>query len=272
MALPLRDDSPPRRFPVMTWALILACVVVFAFFQPPDFQTLRGARDTRPNTEFVYRWGAIPCEIRHVKPLDQHPPCQHEVGPAYPVHHKNVLLSLLSAMFLHGGIEHIAGNLLFLWVFGRAVEGRLGPFGLMALYLIGGVVATLTFVAANPGSTGPSLGASGAIAAVMGAYLVLRPAGRILTFLQTASLQVIYLPAWVVLGLFFVEQFFFDAHGEHQIAWQAHVGGMVFGALVAVILRFTVPRLHWRRGESRAGPDLIGPAAASASATAARPT
>jgi membrane associated rhomboid family serine protease len=129
--------------------------------------------------------------------------------------------------------------MLFLWVFGRAMEERLGAGSLLLLFLFGGLVAALGYVGLHSEATRPLVGASGAIAAIMGAYLVLRPRERVLSLVYAAGLQVVYLPAWAILGLFFVTQFF--TPGQDGVAWEAHVIGMVFGAVTGLCVRRFVP-------------------------------
>ena len=139
-------------------------------------------------------------------------------------------------MFMHGGLLHIGGNMLFLWVFGNNVEDRLGPIAFTLFYVFTGIVATGAHVALNLDSTVPMIGASGAIAGVMGAYLVFWPHARILSVVPLFFiLQFVRLPAGVVLGLWFVMQFFTNPNSG--VAWAAHVGGFVAGALIALGLR-----------------------------------
>ena len=248
MAIPLRDDAPTRRTPWITWVLILANIVVFLFVQPSFFQS-GGANSTQPSSSdvqeyrkaeaFLYKWGAIPCEVERDRPLARitdRTSCDFDSdSPSTPLpEHKAVWLTLLTSMFLHGSLSHLAGNMLFLWVFGNNVEDRLGHFAYLLFYLVGGVVAALGHVVFNSGSVQPVVGASGAIAAVMGAYFVFKPRGRILTVVVTAAFQVIYIPAYVVLGLFFVTQFFTPT--SSNVAWEAHAAGMAAGALAALVL------------------------------------
>ncbi len=244
MAVPLRDDAPTRRTPWVTIALILLNVVVFLFVQPVAFQ--RGVDEESPTREdyqllhdgdhFVFEWGAVPCEVMSGRPLAERPStCRGERPPRDLLDARKVVwLALLTSMFLHGGVAHLLGNMLFLWVFGNNVEDRLGHGPYLGFYLIGGLVAALGFTLSNPHSLEPMLGASGAIAAVMGAYLVFKPRGKVLTVVATAAFQVVYVPAFVVLGLFFVTQFLLPE--EEKVAWQAHAVGMVFGAVVALLL------------------------------------
>ena len=141
---------------------------------------------------------------------------------------KNIWLAVLFAMFMHGSILHVLGNMLFLWVFGNNVEDRFGPIWYLVFYLAMGVVATATYVAFNASSTVPTIGASGAIAGVMGAYIVWWPHARVLSFVPILFfLGLFELPAAVVLGIWFVTQFF--TNPNEGIAWLAHVGGFTFG-------------------------------------------
>ena len=148
---------------------------------------------------------------------------------------KNVYLAVLFSMFLHGSWLHVLGNMLFLWVFGNNVEDRFGHLGYAVFYLFAGFVAALAHIAVNSTSTAPFLGASGAIAGVMGAYLVLWPRARVLTWVAALLFLVVYLPAWLVLGVWFGFQFFTDPNTG--VAWVAHVGGFVCGMVVAFALR-----------------------------------
>jgi membrane associated rhomboid family serine protease len=151
-------------------------------------------------------------------------------------------------MFLHAGWLHIGGNMLFLWIFGNNIEDRLRPFAFLLFYLAGGIAATALEVALAPGSTLPGLGASGAIAAVLGTYLVLYPRARITTLVFFFFITVIELPALVVLGAWFLLQLFSGVGqlGTHVetggVAYSAHIGGFVFGLAIGLLLR------SWDRG------------------------
>jgi membrane associated rhomboid family serine protease len=138
-------------------------------------------------------------------------------------------------MFLHGSWLHIGGNMLFLWVFGNNIEDRMGWLPYLLFYLVAGVVATLAHVAVQPASTVPLIGASGAVAGVMGAYLVLFPNVQIRSLLIFILVLIRDIPAKWLLGFWFVFQFF--TNPAEGVAWVAHVGGFVFGALVAFLLR-----------------------------------
>ncbi len=237
MVIPLRDDNPTRAKPVLTIVIIAACVYIFAFVQP---------RGTGEEVEFLARHAAIPCEVVHGDQIsnDLSQECDGQLlipglpGSMEPFPDKNVFLSVVVSMFLHGSWLHLAGNMLFLWVFGNNIEERLGPVGYAVFYLVAGVAASLAHIATQPDSTVPVVGASGAIAGVMGAYLVLYPRARILTIIPLfIFLQFVYLPAFVVLIGWFVLQFFTNPNTGVAVA--AHIGGFVFGVAVGLLLRGT---------------------------------
>lgn len=228
---PIRDVNPSRIRPWVTWALIGACVAVYFVYQ--DHSNPDG------EAEFLYRRAAIACEITTGQPLSASEIVQGacSTAPDTPVFdEKRPWLSVLTSMFLHGGLAHLLFNMWSLWIFGNNVEEAFGHFWYALLYLIGGVVATLTFVLANPDSTVPLIGASGAIAAVLGSYAVLFPTHRVLTLL---GWFLIPLPAVVFLGFWFFAQF---GLGGTNTAWEAHVGGFIFG--LAVSMLFRRPLLH----------------------------
>jgi membrane associated rhomboid family serine protease len=243
MALPFRDDLPTRRFPWVTLGLMVLNVIVFLFVQPSAFQnapdpaainTSRDIERAREAETYAFRWGAVPCETLSGQVVADRPDRCESVPPGvdYP-EDKSILAALLTCMFLHGSLLHLGGNMLFLWVFGNNVEDRLGRLWYLALYLGGGVAATVGYAVVNPSAAIPLIGASGAIAAVMGAFLVFHPRARILTAIATAAFQVVYVPALVVLILYFVTQFF---TAEEFVAWEAHVAGMIAGFIGALLL------------------------------------
>ena len=211
--IPLRDASRrPTRFPAVTAAIIAVNVLVFFL------ELTRGEA-------FVERWAVIPADItagRH-------------------------LLTIASALFMHGGWLHIIGNMVFLWAFGPEVEDLMSRGRYLAFYLAGGLVATLAQVAAMPASAVPTLGASGAIAAVMGAFLVSYPRDRIRSLLViVVFVTVTYIPAALLIGVWFLIQFLslgaLTRQSAGGVAYAAHVGGFIFGA-VAVRLFEDRPRL-----------------------------
>jgi membrane associated rhomboid family serine protease len=240
--LPLRDENPGRTTPILTWLTIAICVVAYLWWQPSPL------KDTVEDRDFYIENAVTPCEVLEGRPLSwrelratynlgEQSSCNvgddNERDPGVP--DKNVWLSLVSSMFLHGSLIHIAGNLLVLWVFGNNVEDVFGKVGFLVFYLVGGVVATMAHVFLNPDSTVPLVGASGAIAAVMGAYLVFFPRARVLTMVFMLIITVIRIPAAVMLGIWFALQFITDPNAG--VAWAAHVGGFVFGVAIALLVR-----------------------------------
>lgn len=229
--LPIRDLNPTRITPWVTLALIAASLAVFFGIQarePADDQE-----------EFLYRRAAISCEILSGEPLSvveiDSEECSDRVEePAFP--DKSPLLSVFTSLFLHGGVAHVLFNMWFLWIFGNNVEEAFGHLRYALIYIIGGVVATLAFVALNPHSTVPLVGASGAIAVTLGAYAVLFPAHRVLTFIGWFLIPV---PAALFLGIWIYAQF---GLGGSNVAWEAHVGGFLFGLLIALIFRRSLLR------------------------------
>ena len=155
--------------------------------------------------------------------------CPEAQAPVFP--EKNVYLALFTSMFLHGSVTHVLFNMWFLWIFGNNVEEAYGHIGYLILYLVGGLAATAAYVVMNPDTTVPLVGASGAIAVALGAYAVLFPAHRVLSFVGWILIPV---PAVLFLGIWFFLQFAFSQPG---VAWEAHAGGFVFGAGVSLILR-----------------------------------
>lgn len=232
MAIPLGDINPTRRPGVITLALILLNLGVFLLWQPWDGGVCE-------QSAFYARWGAIPDEI-----IDQQPLTQAEldttVDPRCGIDamtDKSVPLSVLSAMFLHGGWGHLLGNMLFLWVFGDNVEDRLGRVPYVLFYLACGAVATMMFAAANPASTITLVGASGAIAGVLGAYLVMYPTAVVRVLIPPFFF--LPLPAVLVLLSWFLLQIFADrlvGQAGADIAYLAHVAGFVAGAVIVLLL------------------------------------
>ncbi len=227
--IPLYDNVPTRRFPVMTVALIALNVVVFIF------ELLLPRWGLTQNSLFL-RAGATPYELLHhvdVPPADLVP----------------VWATVFTAMFLHGGWLHIIFNMLYLWIFGNNVEDRMGRGRFLAFYLICGVAAALTQAFVDPSSRGPIIGASGAIAGVLGAYLLLYPRARVLTLLLPLLFifPVILVPAWFVLGAWFLLQYLqgtLSVGGGGDVAYFAHVGGFVAGLVLVWFFARERPRLR----------------------------
>ena len=214
MFIPLRDENPTRHLPVLTVILIAANVVVFVY------QVLSPA--TLPY--FVLRMGTIPYEITHFTSYD-----------GYPVDRISPLLALFASMFLHGSLLHLLGNMLYLWIFGNNVEDFLGPARFLFFYLVSGLAAAATHIVFNPNSTVPMIGASGAIAGVLGAYFVLYPGARVQT---VVFLWVITVPAAIILGLWFLGQILNVGIGG-GVAWFAHIGGFLAGL---ILVRYVAKR------------------------------
>jgi membrane associated rhomboid family serine protease len=228
---PIRDVNPTRITPFLTVLLIAASLLVFFGIQASDTPA--------EQQEFLYRRAAIACEIRTGDPLSvpeiESGICSSDADPpVFP--DKEPWSAILTSMFLHGGLGHVLFNMWFLWIFGNNVEEAFGHVRYLVMYVIGGIAATLVFVVANPDSTIPLVGASGAIAAVLGAYAVLFPAHRVLALVGWFLLPV---PAALLLAIWFVGQFGLGGTG---VAWEAHVGGFVFGLLVALVFRRSLLR------------------------------
>ena len=211
MLIPLADASRrPTDFPLVTAGIIVINAVVFIL-------------ELMGGDAFVTRWSVTPADIT--------------AG-----HH---LITILTGMFMHGSWSHIIGNMIFLWAFGPEVEDLIGRRWYAIFYLLGGIVAALAQVAADPGSTIPNLGASGAIAAVMGAFLVTYPQDQIRSLLVIfVFVRVAYIPAALLIGVWGLTQFLsLGAVAQHPtgggVAYAAHVGGFIFGAVTA---RLFVPR------------------------------
>jgi membrane associated rhomboid family serine protease len=224
--IPLRDRNPTRRTPIVTWALIGACFAAFALQL-----WISASGGERALERFFVQWGAVPAEITDALESGNY------LGQA--------TIGMFTSMFLHGGWLHLLGNMLFLWIFGNNVEDRMGRILFLLFYLAGGIAAVAGQTLIDPTSTQPMIGASGAIAAVLGAYLVLFPRARIqsLVFLGFFY-QLIEVPAVIVLGFWFVLQVI-DGLGSlgatdevaANVAFFAHIGGFVAGAVVALPFR-----------------------------------
>jgi membrane associated rhomboid family serine protease len=200
--IPLRDHNPRVRFPLMTLVLVLTNVLVY----------LWQATLPRPvGDRLLLVAGAIPREIMSLQ----------DFGPRALV---PVPLTILTSMFLHGGLLHVLGNMWFLWVFGDNVEDNLGRWRFVAFYLVTGVVGAVAQCLMMPGSPAPMIGASGAVAGILGGYILNFPHARVVTLVLLWFVDV---PAWVFLGLWFVGQFLIGS--SSGIAWMAHVGGFLAG-------------------------------------------
>lgn len=212
--IPLRDSLRPLRYPYVNILLILVNIVLFIY------QTSLGSEKI---AELFFRFGVIP---------------HHFLAPqGYSI------LPLFTSIFLHGGWLHLLGNMLYLWVFGDNVEDMMGHRNYFVFYLLAGLIANLAHIAANPQSTIPTIGASGAVAGILGAYFVLFPRARVLTliplgfFLTTARLPaVLFLFLWFFLQLF--NALFAAAAAAQMVAWWAHIGGFLAGIIAGLFTLF----------------------------------
>lgn len=253
MILPIGDSPNPRATPWINWALIAANVIVYLLLVP--LTTQRPSWDDPAFLEYLQAVARSPEEARaiaaHTTGYDLFI-FQHGFRPAHPD-----LLDLLKSMFLHGGLAHLAGNMLFLWIFGDNVEHRLGKLGYLAAYLGTGVAATLGDFVLRMGSEVPSVGASGAISGVLGLYFVWFPRNRVhlWVFLFPFLMDVIELPARFVLAMYVLVQNLLPlliAGSESGVAYGAHLGGFFAGAVVAYMVRAARPELEpgpWRPPE-----------------------
>jgi membrane associated rhomboid family serine protease len=212
--IPIRDENPTRSFPFINYLLIAVNALVFLW------QVNLG-----PSGEAaLYRMALIPVNVTRGLDLGD-------------------VRAILTSMFMHAGLAHLLGNMLYLWIFGDNVEDALGHFRYLLFYLAGGFAASLTHILLNPLSSLPTVGASGAIAATLGAYLLLFPHQRIVTLIPLGFfIQIARIPAIFVLGIWFLFQLFEGALslGMAQlggVAFWAHIGGFVFGMLVGPLLR-----------------------------------
>ncbi len=226
MFLPLSDDNPTLRFPFVTVALIAANVLVF----------LTQAVTPHGLEQAAVRFGAIPYAITHFRTA--------AVEGGLPP-----LLTLLTSLFLHGSLLHLGGNMLYLWIFGNNIEDVLGPIRFVLFYLAVGLAAALTQVLAMPSSRVPMIGASGAIAGVIGAYMILFPRARVKTLLFLfIYVTIVPLPAGLFLAFWFALQLLNVGLGG-GVAWFAHIGGFLAGVILILVGR---PRPG--RGRAGAGP------------------
>jgi membrane associated rhomboid family serine protease len=276
--LPLKDNNPTARFPVVTVALIVVCFAVF-FWQlnfPTDPKLDQVGFGSVDQSSLEY--GAIPYRISHAESRD----CavgavgtaqgQFEAGVVcpgtrdydkavaigaenpqakpIPINEAAWWVTLFTSMFMHGGWLHILGNMLFLWVFGNNIEDRLGRVKFLLFYLLAGLIAVYTQALIDTSSTAPTIGASGAIAGVLGAYALLFPRARVLTLLFIIFfVTLVEIPALILLAVWFILQFVpalgqvaVESGGGQGVAYFAHVGGFVFGLAVAAVMLSTTRR------------------------------
>lgn len=213
--IPLRDKNPTRHFPFITIMLIAINILVF-IYEVSLGQNLG---------KFLFRFAVVPNEIYQSLHLGIFKPF--------------VFLTLITSMFLHGGWLHLGGNMLYLWIFGDNVEDKLGGLRFLIFYLLCGISASALHIYIEPNSIVPSVGASGAISGVLGAYVLMFPKARIVTLMPIfIFIQIAELPAYIILGLWFILQFFngilslgYATSGMNGIAWWAHIGGFIAGMI-----------------------------------------
>jgi membrane associated rhomboid family serine protease len=224
--IPIQDQIKTRRVPIINYLLILINIFVFAM----QWLSADGQGDA-----LIFQFAFIPADFL-----------------AAPTDFNNIR-NVFTAMFMHGGLLHLAGNMLYLWIFGDNVEDSLGHIPYLIFYLFGGIAASMAHVFTNPASVIPTVGASGAIAAVLGAYLVLYPHSRILTFIPIGFfMRLKLMPASIVLIVWFVLQFFngvlsLGGPDVGGTAFWAHIGGFVVGLLLALIFGKQRKTSHQRR-------------------------
>jgi len=221
---PLWDDQPTKKFPLITVAIIVLNTMVYLY------EASLGEKFT----QFIYAMGLIPFEITHHTDL-------LPTGPSI------IYLTIFTSMFMHGSIIHLLGNMLFLWIFGNNVEEYLGRVNFIIFYLVGGLSAAFTQIFFNPNSTMPMVGASGAIAGVLGAYLLLYPRARVTTVIIFGFfIRLIKIPAVVVLSFWIIYQFLYGISslavktGEGGVAWFAHIGGFIGGIILIKLFKLFI--------------------------------
>ena len=253
---PLKDNIPTERFPVVTVTLIVLNVLAYFFFQHGTISLGDPTGTDYLQNLFDYAW--IPVELTEgvqcvPDQAFQAVNCGSDVPDQPPVY-----VTVFTAMFMHGGLLHLGGNMLFLWIFGNNVEDSMGPLRFIVFYLLAGIAATALQTAFNTDSAIPNIGASGAVAGVLGGYLLLFPRARVITVIFIIFFfTILELPAILILGFWFVQQLLFGYFGLSSggegggVAYLAHVGGFVFG--LAAIKLFASERRRRRQIERVGG-------------------
>ena len=223
MVLPLRDENPTKTFPIFTGLLIFINIAIF-LYEISIGNNL---------TQFIMEYGLIPADIGNLQSM-------YSLSP------------FISSIFIHGGFLHVAFNMLYLWIFGNNIEDYLGHFKFILFYLFCGICGSVAHILSNPLSQIPTIGASGAIAGVLGAYIILFPKARIITLVPLfIFIQIMNLPAFLVIGLWFILQIFSGfasiTSGVYQntggTAWFAHIGGFLAGlSFIIAFYRKKMPR------------------------------
>jgi len=234
--IPLQDDNPTKHTPVVTIIFIAICVAVFLY---------QSSLPREPGTIFVFQYGAIPSVVFG------HASLPDEATVAIPA-----ALTLVTSMFLHGGWMHLLGNMLYLWIFGNNIEDVMGHTKYIAFYILCGILAALSHAMTDPSSQIPMVGASGAISAVLGAYLLLFPRAHVLVLIPGIGMARV--AAGIVLGMWFVTQLVSGGMSAGAkgggVAFFAHIGGFVAGmALIGFFKRRDVPFFSPGRSRRRGG-------------------
>lgn len=229
--LPLHDDNPTERTPFVTISIIAVCALTFLY---------QSSLSHDASTAFAFQYGAIPAVVFGQAEL----PGELMALPG--------LLTLLTSMFLHGSWMHLLGNMLYLWIFGNNIEDIMGHVRFIVFYIVCGILAALSHAMTDPASHTPMVGASGAISAILGAYLLVFPRAQVLILLPPPFLRTAYVPAVVVLGIWFLGQLVSGGMSLGStgggIAFFAHIGGFVAGmALIGLFKRRDVPLFSQRR-------------------------
>lgn len=229
--IPIRDRNPSGTFPYVTIGIIIINVLIFLY----ELSLGSGLG------EFIMEFGVVPLKVSYY-------------SQASDLTFINTFFPFISSMFLHGGFIHLIGNMWFLWIFGDNIEDKLGHFKFIAFYFLCGFIASSVHVFFNSQSNVPCVGASGAIAGVLGAYMITFPRARIVTVVPLfVFIQIMELPAIVVLGFWFVIQFFSGAASITAstsgagVAWWAHIGGFAAGVIILYIIRIFFVRKPGRR-------------------------
>ncbi len=232
--IPIRDDAPRFSTPYITYFIIALNALVFLY------EALLGAATPRGLVAFIYQFGVVPSHITGA------------LGGAGAFHPGAAIVPIFTSMFLHASLLHVAGNMLFLWIFGDNIEDYLGHFKYLLFYLASGFAASFLHILLNLSSRVPSVGASGAIAGVMGGYLILYPRARVLVWFPIIFF--FYLPAWLMLGYWFAVQFLSGtataiaatSQTSGGVAFWAHVGGFVAGIVMIKIIPPRPRRFSYR--------------------------
>jgi rhomboid family protein len=221
--IPLKDDNPTIRKPYVTVAFIILNCIAFLY----EYSLGRSGF-----SEFTFKYGLIPMELMHGKDL-MAPELSHLSTSPY--------LNIFSSMFMHGGLLHLGGNMLYLWIFGNNIEDVLGHVKFVFFYLLSGIAAVLAFTFLNPNSTVPMVGASGAVSGILGAYLIRFPQAKVLTLIWFLYfIKIVRLPAVYLLGFWFLLQIINGSRAisyssSGGVAWFAHIGGFLFGVVVFIM-------------------------------------